>query len=36
VPLYGLALTGVWGAAFGSFGPRRQPERRDPRPSPPA
>jgi hypothetical protein len=36
VPLYGLALTGVWGAAFGSFGPRRQPVRRDPRPSPPA
>jgi hypothetical protein len=36
VPLYGLALTGVWGAAFGSFGPRRMPERRDPRPSPPA
>jgi hypothetical protein len=36
VPLYGLGLAGVWGAAFGSFGPRRQPERRPPRPSRPA
>jgi len=36
VPLYGIGLTGVWGAAFGTFGPRRQPERRPPRPTHPA
>jgi hypothetical protein len=32
VPLYGLALVGVWGAAFGTFGPRTRPGR----PGPPA
>jgi hypothetical protein len=36
VPLYGLGLAGVWGAAFGTFGPRRQPEQRRSRPSRPA
>jgi len=37
VPLYGLGLAGVWGAAFGPFGARRQPEagRRGPGPSRP-
>lgn len=25
VPLYGLGLAGVWGAAFGRFGPRARP-----------
>ena len=35
VPLYGLALCGVWAVAFGSFAPRRQspsPSGRRPRP----
>jgi hypothetical protein len=35
VPLYGLALCGVWAAAYGSFAPRRQspsPSGRRPRP----
>ena len=36
VPLYGLGLAGVWGAAFGTFGPRCQPDGRPPRPSRPA
>jgi hypothetical protein len=36
VPLYGLGLAGVWGAAFGTFAPRRQPEQRRSRPSRPA
>ena len=36
VPLYGLGLAGVWGAAFGTFGPRRRPEHRRPGPSRPA
>jgi hypothetical protein len=26
-PLYGLGLVGVWGAAFGTFGPRQRPVR---------
>ena len=28
VPLYGIGLIGVWAAAFGTFGPRPQPDRR--------
>lgn len=28
VPLYGLALTGLWGARNGTFGPRREARRR--------
>ena len=36
VPLYGIGLAGVWGAAFGTFGPRSSPERRRPKPSRPA
>ena len=36
VPLYGIGLAGVWGSAFGTFGPRRRPERPRPRPSHPA
>jgi hypothetical protein len=34
VPLYGLGLAGVWGAAFGTFRPRRHPEPRRPRSGP--
>ncbi len=36
VPLFGLGLCGVWGAAFGSFGPRRDADPRHTRPSRPA
>jgi hypothetical protein len=32
VPLYGLGLAGVWGAAFGTFGPRRDADPRGPGP----
>ena len=35
VPLYGLGLAGVWGAAFGTFGPRRHQEPGRPRPGSP-
>lgn len=30
VPLYGLALTGLWGARHGTFGPRREGRRKPP------
>jgi hypothetical protein len=32
VPMYGLGLAGLWGATYGTFGPRRDPSDREPGP----